>query len=76
MITKKQFKTKSVCEVRFKSAEKEAISRKKANILVEFNRWGIDSSPKKKMKNGVFTATVDFGKGKEPQLSYLLDNID
>ena len=76
MIIKKHLKTKPACRVRFKLAEEEANSSKKANILVEFNKWDIDESSKKKKIYGAFTATIDFEKGKEPQLSYLLDNIN
>lgn len=76
MITKKHLKTKPVCKVTFKISEKEAISRKKANIVGEFSVWDIDANPMKKLKNGAFTATVDFEQGKKHQFRYLLDNID
>jgi hypothetical protein len=76
MITKKQLKSKPVSKFTFKLSEKEAISRKKANIAGEFSVWDIDATPMKKLKNGTFTATVDFEQEKKHQFRYLLDNID
>jgi len=76
MITKKQLKSRPFCKVTFKLSEKETHSAKKANIVGEFNNWDIDATPMKRLKNGAFTATVNFAQGKEHQFRYLLDSID
>lgn len=76
MIFKKHFKIKPVPKVRFNLYEKEANSRKKVNIKGAFSLWDTDALPMKKLKNGAFTATVDFDQREKYQPRYLLDNID
>jgi len=72
---KKQFlKRKPVCKVTFRIPEEIGNSAKTAHVVGEFNNWNFSSTPMKKLKTGVFTATLNLGKGREYQFRYLLDN--
>jgi 1,4-alpha-glucan branching enzyme len=60
MSIKKQYlKSKPVCKVTFRLPEEAAKSVRSANIVGEFNDWGIHANPMRKLKNGSFTVTID-----------------
>jgi len=74
MSIKKQFlKCKPVCKVTFRIPEEIGNSATTAHVVGEFNNWDPSSSPMRKLKSGVFTATLDLQKGREYQFRYLLD---
>jgi 1,4-alpha-glucan branching enzyme len=50
-----------------------AQAAKTVNIVGDFNNWDIYATPMKKLKNGVFTATLDLGVDTEYQFRYLID---
>ena len=55
MSIKKQYlKTKPVCKVTFRLPEEATKSVRSANIVGEFNDWGIHANPMRKLKNGSF----------------------
>jgi 1,4-alpha-glucan branching enzyme len=71
---KKQYlKTKPVCKVTFRLQKEVAQAAKTVNIVGDFNNWDIYATPMKKLKNGVFTATLDLGVDTEYQFRYLID---
>ena len=75
MSIKKQYlKTKPVCKVTFRISEEVGKSAEAAHVVGEFNNWDSFSTPRKKLKKGAFTATVNLEKGREYQFRYLLDN--
>ena len=75
MSIKKQYlKTKPVCKVTFRLPEEAAKSVRSANIVGEFNDWGIHANPMRKLKNGSFTVTIDLEPDREYQFRYLLDD--
>jgi 1,4-alpha-glucan branching enzyme len=70
MIAKRQYsKTKPVCKVTFQLS-KEA---KHVALVGEFNGWNEASTPMKKSKEGVFSATIELETGREYQYRYLVD---
>ncbi len=74
MSLKKQYiKTKPVCKVTFKLAEKIVAPAKKVNLAGDFNNWDIKGIPMKKAKNGEFSASVELETGKEYQFKYVID---
>jgi 1,4-alpha-glucan branching enzyme len=71
---KKQYlKTKPVCKVTFRLQKEVAQAAKTVNIVGDFNNWDIYATPMKKLKNGVFTATLDLDVDTEYQFRYLID---
>ncbi len=71
MSIKKQYlKSKPVCKVTFKISEDSVKQANSVHILGDFNNWKL-THPMKKLKNGSFTQTIDFEKGKEYQFRYL-----
>ncbi len=75
MSIKKQYlKSKSVCKVTFTLPGESAKHAESANIVGEFNDWGIYTTPMRKLKNGSFTVTIDLEPNREYQFRYLLDD--
>ena len=75
MSIKKQYlKSKPVCKVTFRLSGEAAGLAGSANIVGEFNDWGIYSTPMRKLKNGSFTVTIDLEPNREYQFRYLLDD--
>lgn len=75
MSLKKQFlKSKPVCKVTFKISEEEAKNAQLVRLVGEFNGWDKTAPPMRRLKNGMFTATVELEAGKEYQFRYLLDD--
>lgn len=70
MIAKRQYlKSKPVCKVTFQfSAEAQHVA-----LVGEFNGWNSASTPMKKSKEGVFSASLDLETGREYQYRYLID---
>jgi len=74
MSLKKQFdEEKPVCKVTFKLTEDIVNSAKRVNLAGDFNNWDAQNIPMKKLKGGVYTATVELPKGREYQFKYLID---
>lgn len=74
MIIKKQYlKSKPVCKVTFGLSGKMSESALTAHVVGEFNGWDTKATPMKKLKNGVFTVTIDLEQGREYQFRYLID---
>jgi 1,4-alpha-glucan branching enzyme len=74
MSIKKQYlKNKEICKVTFSVPESEGNKVQKVHVVGEFNDWSISTTPMKRSKNGVFTASVDLKPGQEYQFRYLLD---
>jgi 1,4-alpha-glucan branching enzyme len=71
MLKKSYSKSGKVCRVTFKlAAEVEADT---AVLCGEFNQWRVDADPKKKLKDGSFSATVSLDAGNKYRFRYLLD---
>jgi len=70
MIAKKQYlKSKPVCKVTFQlNADAKHVA-----LVGEFNGWNEASTPMKKSKEGIFSATLELESGREYQYRYLLD---
>ena len=74
MSIKKQYlKTKSICKVTFKLANRVTNNAKQVNLVGEFNNWDVNGIPMRKNKNGEYTASLDLEKGREYQFRYLID---
>ncbi len=73
-VKKQYFKERNICKVSFQLPKDIATSAKKAYVVGDFNNWDTDATPMKRIKNGIFTATLELGSGREYQFRYFLDN--
>ena len=74
MSIKKQFlKTKPEANVTFQLPAEAAPAAEKVTLVGDFNGWDKVSTEMKKLKSGVFKATVKLETGKEYQFRYLID---
>lgn len=75
MIKKKFLKSKPVCKATFSVSKDLANGADTAVLVGEFNEWNVENAVSmKKLKSGVFKATVDLEAGKEYEFRYLFDN--
>ena len=74
MSLKKQYLNKTrVCKVTF-SCPKEAVgSAANVSLVGDFNEWNKEAIPMKRLKNGIFTATVTLEPSKEYNFRYFVD---
>ena len=71
MAIKKQFlKSKPICKVTFEVAAENA---KSVAVVGDFNHWDKAASPLKKLKSGIFKATLSLAKDKAYEFRYLID---
>ena len=73
-LKKNYLKSKPICKVTFNLPKDEVVEGKNVALVGEFNDW----KPKKadgmrKLKNGVFTRTLDLEVGKSYEFRYLID---
>jgi 1,4-alpha-glucan branching enzyme len=70
MIAKRQYlKSKPVCKVTFQlSTEAKHVA-----LVGEFNGWNEASTPMKKSKDGIFSASLELETGREYQYRFLID---
>jgi 1,4-alpha-glucan branching enzyme len=73
-IEKKTLKSKPVCKVKFSLSGESYINAETICVSGEFNEWNSYSTPMKKSKSGVWSATIDLETGKEYQFRYLINN--
>lgn len=74
MSIKKQFlKTKPQANVTFQLPAEAAPKAEKVTLVGDFNGWDKIATEMKKLKTGVFKATVKLETGKEYQFRYLID---
>jgi len=74
MSIKKQFlKTKPEANVTFQLPAEAAPAAEKVTLVGDFNGWDEAATEMKKLKSGVFKATVKLETGKEYQFRYLID---
>lgn len=73
MIKKQYLKTKPVCKVSFKISA-EIIQSNQIAIVGNFNAWNPDANLMKKLKDGSFSATIEFPIDTTVQFRYLSDN--
>lgn len=71
-IRKQYLKSKPGCKVTFKIPETVGNGAENAQVVGEFNGWSISATPMKRLKNGVFSATVNLEKARSYQFRYLL----
>ncbi len=70
---KKAKPAKGISKVTFTVSKELAGSAKKANLVGEFNNWGLNADPMKKQKDGSFNVTKELAVGKEYTFRYILD---
>ena len=71
MLKKNYSKTGRYCRVTFKiPAEVQAET---VFLCGDFNEWGAEVNPMKRLKNGAFSTTVSVPAGKSYRFRYLLD---
>jgi 1,4-alpha-glucan branching enzyme len=46
---------------------------KKVTVVGDFNDWDRESNPMRKLKDGSFTLTIEFEKGRDYRFRYLVD---
>ena len=74
MSIKKQFlKSKPEANVTFQLTAEAAPEAEKVTLVGDFNGWDEVATEMKKLKSGVFKATVKLETGKEYQFRYLID---
>ena len=74
MAIRKQFlKSRPVCKVTFKIPEQIGNGANHASVVGEFNDWSTSATPMKRLKNGVFSVTMDLATGRSYQFRYLLE---
>ncbi len=72
-ISKKYLKSKPVCKVTFSILAKDA---KKVALVGDFNKWNVKQEPLKKLKSGMFKATVDLDTEKSSyEFKYVVDGV-
>ena len=77
MSIKKQYlKSKPVCKLTFRLPREAADSAKKVQVVGDFNGWGAHGSRMKRLKSGVFTATIDLDVNREYQFRYLINGTE
>ena len=73
-LKKKYLKKKPVCKVTFTIPGEIGKKFKTASVLGNFNQWDVNANTMRKLKkDGSFSTTIDFDKGKEYKFRYLLD---
>lgn len=72
MIKKQYLKTKNTCKVSFKIFA-ETINANKIAIVGNFNEWNPEANVMKKLKDGSFSATIEFPIDQVYQFRYLAD---
>ena len=72
-IKRMYLKSRPVCKVTFEIAEGLNKSAKEIRLVGEFNDWSALAHPMKRLKNGVYSTTIDLMKGTEYQFRYLVD---
>lgn len=73
MAIRKEFlKSRPTCKVTFKISEKVANLSQQAHVVGDFNHWSTTATPMKRLKNGMFTVTVELENGRPYQFRYLL----
>ena len=77
MSIRKQFlKSKPVCRVTFKIPKEVSADYDDAHIVGDFNNWSTSATAMKKLKTGMFSATVDFETNRSHEFRYLLGDAD
>ena len=70
---KKAKPAKGMCKVTFVVSKEIAGSAQKANLVGEFNNWGLTADAMKKQKDGSFSLVKDLAVAQEYQFRYILD---
>jgi 1,4-alpha-glucan branching enzyme len=70
---KHYLKTRPVCKVTFRLPMEAAPGAKKVTVVGDFNDWDRESNPMRKLKDGSFTLTIEFEKGRDYRFRYLVD---
>jgi 1,4-alpha-glucan branching enzyme len=77
MSIRKQFlKSKPVCKVTFKVPNDVGNDYDDAHIVGDFNDWSTSATSMKKLKTGMFSATVDLETNRSYEFRYLLGGAD
>ncbi len=71
MLKKKFLKTK--CKVTFETPED--VEAESVALVGDFNNWETTTLPMKRLKSGVWKATVDLDKDSTYQFRYLIDGV-
>ena len=74
MLNKQYIKSRKVWKVTFgvtKDELPQGIKVKSLNLVGEFNGWDLQATPMKRMKDGVYKATLEFVPGTQAQFRYL-----
>lgn len=62
-----------MCKVTFELPKGVVSCAKRVYVVGEFNRWNMESTPMKRLRDGSFSVTLDLEKDKEYQYRYLID---
>lgn len=72
-VQKKFLKTKPVCKAKFILPKEAAPNATSVSLVGDFNNWGTDATPMKKLKDGSFAIEIDLPSGHEYQYRYLIN---
>ncbi len=71
MLKKNYTKSGKICRVTFKYNNSEGSQN--ASLVGEFNKWSLQESPMKKLKDGSLSVTLSLQAGTSYQFRYVLD---
>ncbi|MCB9201802.1 MAG: isoamylase early set domain-containing protein [Flavobacteriales bacterium] len=71
-LEKKALKSKPITKVSFKI---ESPGSNEVSLVGDFNNWDSQATPMKKLKGGVFKATVDLSNESQYEFKYIVDGV-
>ncbi len=72
-IKKSYLKSKPICKVRFELPKEAADGAASVSLVGDFNGWNSLANEMRKLKNGMFTTTIDLAIEQQYQFKYLID---
>lgn len=72
-IRKEYQQDKNVCRVTFRLPKIAASGAKNVCVVGDFNNWGMQANPMKRLPNGDYTVSLELETGKEYHFRYLID---
>ena len=77
MSIRKQFlKSKPVCKVTFKVPKDLGDGHDHAHVVGDFNNWSTSATSMKKLKTGMFSATLELEANRSYEFRYLLGDAE
>ena len=73
-VKKQYLKTGNACNVTFRLPQEAVPDASFVTVVGEFNDWSLTDTPMKKLKTGIFKATLKLECGYEYKFRYLIDS--